>query len=166
MHRKDGGGLFANCFCTYNNGGNNVVRSAYYDTFAFLNKNRRPEGMKLYDLNKYKRYKLSYHITKGIRNHNFFECESAFGGIGIYEGKIIEGLIYETFIPSSWKSNAICPCEHIFFNSKIKSPKFISKDLEVCYNVYRLSKGKWMLLRVFPNVYYFLVLLKGVLSTH
>lgn len=159
-------GLFANCYCTFIDGGDNVVRSAYYDTFAFLNKDSRPESMKLSDLSQYRRYKLSFQITNLIRRFNYFECGSAFGGIGIYDGKSIEGLTYETFIPSSWKSNALCPCEHIYFNSKINGSKFISKDLEVCYNDFKLSKEKWILFKLFPQVYFFIGFLKGVLTTH
>lgn len=158
------GGLFANCYCIFNDGGENVVRSSYYDTFAFLNKDGKPERMKLSDLNKFRRYKLSFQISKLIRNFKYLECESAFGGIGIYNGKSIEGLSYEAFIPSSWKSNFVCPCEHIFFNSKINSPKFVSKDLEVCYNDFQLSNGKFLFFRMFPRVYYFIGFLKGLVT--
>lgn len=160
---KGWGGLFANCYCTYCNGDTTYNHSPYYDTFAYLKKGYDPKDMKISELSKFRRHLLSYRIKNQIEQNAYFECQSAFGGIGIYDGHSIDGIMYELFTPSSWNEYDVCPCEHIFFNSKIGEPKYIARDLEVCYYEYHLSGLRWFFYKNAPRLYNFIGYLKGVI---
>lgn len=150
---KDWGGLFANCYVTYRNGVQVFDNPMHYDTFAILESGKKLEQIRLSDLNPYRRIILANKIYKEVNNTCYYKCESAFGGIGIYKGEIIEGLKYELYKPMSWNNANSALCEHIFFNSKVAGEKYIAKDLRVRYQWSDVHGMKWMFVRYFPILY-------------
>lgn len=147
------GGLFSNCYVTYKNGNQTFDFPMHYDTFAFLRKGKTPEQISYSNLNIIFRQFLSSWLYKKVNRTNYYECESAFGGVGIYVGSSLDNLRYQNYKPASWNDVNSSLCEHIYFNSQIKGGKYISKDLRVCYNYFEVKGVKWFIIRYLPFIF-------------
>ncbi len=100
----------------------------YYDTFAYIP----------YEEQKYQTWKQTFlnndKLNTLLKKNKYVQCESAFGGIGIYRYKYLQNHRYFT----EENINSECMealCEHISVNliSELKNGKYISKDMIVYY---------------------------------
>lgn len=157
---EDWGALFANCYVTYWNGNQSIDSHMHYDMFAYLKKGKNLQDIKHNDLNPFKRSYIANRLYHNICNSSYLECESAFGGLGIYKGDMIDGNKYELFTPVSWGETNSTLCEHILFNIKIKGKKYISNELKVCYHYFDLKGLKWIMAKHTPLFFYYTGLLK------
>lgn len=157
------GGLFSNCFVTFTNGVKSFDNPMHYDTFAYVEKGMPLEMIAYNSLNVFRRQLLSYKVYKQVNDCDFFECQSAFGGIGIYKGTVLDHLRYELFRPSTWKELGSTLCEHIYFNERVEGRIFVSKEMKVCYQHFEAQGIKWCLLTHCPLLFNFMGTLKRVM---
>lgn len=118
--------------------GNRLKWGKYYDNYAFL-----PKGSEYMDLT-YEEVRLNNdYVQKNIANRKYLECDSAFGGIGIYDYKSAIKCRYSTIANkrSDYYTNV---CEHILFHKEIRDygKLYISSDLELGYQ----KQAPWFLL--------------------
>lgn len=158
------GGLFANCYVTFINGGISYDFPMHYDTFAILQLGNRIERIKYRDLNQIRRTFLSKKIYDQANCAMYFECLSAFGGVGIYKWEQIEDLKYEVYTPSSWEKTGSTLCEHIYFNSRVIGKKYIVRDLKVCYHYFETKGLRWMITKHFPLAFGLFSVIKSVIK--
>ncbi len=155
--------LFSNCYSTVSYKTEERMVPLYYDTFAFLDCNQSIERLRIKDLNKVKRFFLSSRLFKKANKYDYYECNSAFGGIGIYNYQSIKGIRYYPYKPKTWIHSSICLCEHIYYNHNIQGPKFIAKGIKVKYANSELSLLNWVLYKVSPWLYCLGALFKGLI---
>jgi len=107
---SDWSGIFANgrvyfkFFCSVN-------LSRYYDSFAF-----RAKGQSIL-LNGHEMRRNVDILEKALQSQEYVECESAFGGIGIYRYDCLTDNYYCTLENGRSRSHEAI-CEHIMFNSR------------------------------------------------
>lgn len=119
------GGLFANGRQWYNR-----FLSKYYDMFAYV-----PYGSENYDLTFKDMIEGVRSLLEKMKKNNYVECDSAFGGIGIYRWEAVSESVYKTEKnrKSKWFDMI---CEHILFNRDVKNcgyRNYICRDMKVWY---------------------------------
>lgn len=124
----DAGGIFANGIFTVFGKDSDWT----YDTYAFLNHET--------DITS-ERYWFYYrlYLSKIINVNDFTECDSAFGGIAVYNYEAIKGLKYRAQV-----DRAMVLCEHVPFNLEVKRRGYrlyIAKDIKV-----RVAKAPFKLI--------------------
>lgn len=157
-------GLFSNCFVSYRNGDKEFEYPMHYDTFAFLKKGKSIEQINRRELNSFRRVLLAKKIYKEVNRQFYCGCESAFGGIGIYKGDIIEGKKYELYKPASWVGTGTALCEHIWFNARVCGAKYISRDLRVRYQWLSASGLRWMIVKHAPVLFSLAGTIKSIMK--
>ena len=131
------GGLFANCYTKYEYKGKQYNIPLYYDTYPFISKGRDPLSVTYKEFHLIRRFLLGRHLYKAVRKQKYYECVSGFGGIGIYQYSSIKDYKYDIFVSKEMKPTGLCMCDHVFLNTQIKEAKYIAKDIEVCYEIYK-----------------------------
>lgn len=157
------GGLFANCYVTFINGGISYDFPMHYDTFAYLDYGRNPEDIKIKELNRFKRHHMAGVIWRKVNSRDYLQCNSAFGGIGVYKQEAIKGLKYKDYKPVEWKNTNSSLCEHIMYNNSLKGVCYIAKDLRVSYFLVEKNHLEQWILRTFPHLYSFVGMLKELI---
>lgn len=159
----DWGALFANSFMTYttSHATNNIP--IYYDTFPYVATHRDIQTIRAYEISLPYRFYLSKRLYNVVQGNRYFQCASAFGGIGIYHFNSIQESCYQTLRPANWKNEDIALCEHISFNMGIKASKYISQDIHVCYADYPCKGIKGWLLQHFPSFYVLIGILRDII---
>lgn len=157
------GGLFSNCFVTFTNGIRTFDNPMHYDTFAYIEKGTPLEMIAYNSINIFRRQLLSYRVFKLVNDCAYFECKSAFGGIGIYRGAVLDHLRYELYRPPTWKELGPTLCEHIYFNERVEGKKFISREMKVCYQHFEARGFKWFVMIHCPLLYNLMGTLKRVM---
>ena len=135
----------------------------HYDTFAYLKAGRALERIKYCELNAFKRIFTAYKVYKKVNEEDYFQCASAFGGVGIYKWEFISGLRYETYIPKLWNNCGSYLCEHILFNSKAQGKKYIARKIEVCYQTTSVGTLKFILIKQAPVLHSIVGLLRSII---
>lgn len=119
------GGLFANGYISYNG-----IFPHYFDIYAYLPKCISNLSQKHDELYYYNRL-----LNKQLNKEKYIECNSAFGGLGIYKWQTIKDLSYKAIENNrSVRYEAIC--EHVPFNYAIIEKGFknyICKRITVNY---------------------------------
>lgn len=150
---QDWGALFANCYMTYTANGETKDIPIYYDTFPYIATNRKVQAIGQFEISQLYRFFVSKKLYSLVQQQDYFQCDSAFGGIGIYRYDCIKDLEYKPFRPEKWESENIAMCEHVYFNLNIHSPKFISRELRACYADFPCRGIKGWLLQHFSILY-------------
>lgn len=158
------GGLFSNCYVSYRNGAQTFDNPQHYDTFGFVEKEKKPGKIKYGELNLFRRLWLARKIFREANRQAYYECESAFGGIGIYKGEKIDGLKYELYKPVSWEKTSSTLCEHIWYNARVEGAKYIARDLRVRYLWFDISGLRWVMAKNAPVLYSLLGAVKGLMN--
>jgi hypothetical protein len=137
----DWGGIFANGRY-YFNLLNKCFFTKYYDIYAFLPKTDE-WGHSYNDLT-YKEIVLNTDIlsNKKLKHHEYYECRSAFGGIGIYKYQNVKDQKYRVYKNNRSKVFDVV-CEHIYFNIHcLKYGKnYIASNMMVSYKKIRHIKN-------------------------
>jgi glycosyltransferase involved in cell wall biosynthesis len=131
---SDWSALFANGRYYYNFLGVNFL-GQYYDLFAFIPCQEYSQPDDRYELTYREMAIFSDLLTnKKLKNYQYFECRSAFGGIGIYKIESIQNSQYKTH-QNDRSSVFEAVCEHIAFNiSCLEYGKnYISSEMLVYY---------------------------------
>lgn len=159
----DFGALFSNCYMSYAYSGKILKMPLYYDTFGYLEKGRNPLDVEVKEIHILRRFWLACKLSREVNANNYFECVSAFGGVGIYRYDEIKNEKYEIIQPHGWEEKGLCMCEHIDFNAHIKNRNYIAKKLEVRYGTMVGSNIKSILVHYFPRIYALLGIIKSTL---
>ena len=107
-----------------------TINLRYYDLFAYV-----PHGA---SDNRFTTKELfsNYHLLKKQLKQNkaFVECNSGFGGIGIYKYKAFVNSIYST-IENPKRPDLPFVCEHVLFNEQVSKygKLYICKNLKPLY---------------------------------
>lgn len=125
---EDWSGLFAYGQFFYHIFGRNI-NLRYYDFLAYVPQ-RATE-------NKFTTRELfaNFHILyKQIKKNKYVECDSGFGGIGVYKYKAFISTLYST-IANPKRPNLPFICEHVLFNKQISEygKLYICKELRPLY---------------------------------
>lgn len=147
------GALFANCYMTITANGKTKDIPIYYDTFPYIATSHKVEAIRQFEISQFYRFFVSKKLYALVQQQDYFQCDSSFGGIGIYRYDCIKDLEYKPFRPERWELKNIAMCEHVYFNMNIHSPKFISRELRSCYADYSCHGIKGWLLQHFPTLY-------------
>ena len=156
------GALFANCYMTSTYNQHNKMIPVYYDTFPYIPLNQNLQTIRPFDISLIRRYFVSIRLFKHVQEKEFLQCASAFGGIGIYRFNCIKDLQYQIIRPQRWKNQKMALCEHISMNMAIAVPKYISRDIKVCYADFPCHGIKGWILRHFPTIYVMIGLLHDI----
>ncbi len=157
------GALFANCYMTYSVNNQTDTFAIYYDTFAYVAQNRNIQDIRPFEISPIYRFFLSKKLFKLIQQNDFFQCSSAFGGIAIYKYNNLKEQDYKPIIPQKWEKLGIALCEHVSVNQNINNPKYISRDIEVCYANYQCKGIKGWILKKLPTFYVFIGIIYDII---
>ena len=90
-------------------------KNKIYDSFAILEDGMSIESIQKDDNSIYNRFVIARKFGFLLNKYRYVKCTSAFGGIGIYKSKCLEGCSYSTMKKGDWYI-----CEHLAFNYTIR----------------------------------------------
>ncbi len=158
------GGLFANSYTQYTYRGELFTTPLCVDTYAFWPKGKDYRKHSYKDLHIIRRHFLARKMYDFTQRNSFYECDSAFGGIGIYNYSMIKDLNYHIELTEEMKRLGVCLCEHIYFNKSVCGAKYISRDIKVCYDMYDKSGIKGFIYNTMPRTIHLFSLILGYFS--
>lgn len=158
---KDWGGLFANGRHSRFFENRSIPIPFQYDYFAYLPKGKSVDSYfsKKFFSRFFKPY-IEYRMNSAIQRNAFWECNSAFGGIGLYKWNLVKDYSYEVSVPSAFEGDNSCICEHIPFNMKLVtngSKNYIAQDIIVNYGKHKDLNDRSFWFRKFTVPYVFYV---------
>ena len=123
-----------------------TINIRYYDLFAYILHGSTENRFTTKEL--FSNYHL---LRKLIKQKNFVECNSGFGGIGIYKYKAFVDSNYST-IDNPKRPDLPFICEHVLFNQNISK----YGNLYICKNLKPLYEPVKSCRKILYMIYYFL----------
>lgn len=156
---NDWGGLFANGRHTRSEENKKVPIPFQYDYFAYLPKGKSiNEYFSKIFFNRFFKPYIEFRMNCAIQKTPFWECHSAFGGVGLYKWSVVKDFSYEIFIPSSFEKDNSCVCEHVPFNMKVVAggaKNYVASKMQVDYGKNKDLDDDNLLFKFFTVPYVF-----------